>query len=283
MSSEIYEEDKAFAAQLPKEEKEEFPDVVELDTTTETKEETETQEAVKEVVEEVEQTNEELEAAELLQEEGSETEEEGKSATPKKHTGVQKRIAKLVKERGEAERRAAYLEGLVAAQQQANPYQETQTTEYVDPDAPQPHLYTYGEQDTRFIKDTIKYEMIKEEKEAKFQEAISTAFVKYPDLKKTLNAHQYKANDTLTRMIKESDNPSELFAYLAKHPEENDRIADLSPVHVIKAVTKIELSLEKEKTNDVEDKTTKAPAPLKPLQASRVTVAPTKKSKYLSY
>lgn len=288
MASDIYEEDKNFAAQLPKETKEEYPDVVELDTA----ETTENQEAVKEVGKageaEAELSAEEIEAAELLEEEHSETqEEEGESATPKKGgRNLSKKMAKLVKARSEAEQRAAYLEGLLAAQQaNTNPYQEqTQTTEYIDPDAPQPHLYAYGEQDPRFIKDTIRYEILKEDKEKEFQSAISTAFVKYPDLKQTLQSNTYKANDTLTRMIKESDNPSELFAYLAKNPKENDRIAGLSPVQVVKEVTKIELKLENNQDeHETEVRTTKATTPIKPLPGSRATVVNAKKSPYLSY
>lgn len=109
--------------------------------------------------------------------------------------------------------------------------------------------------------------------QARYQDTVEAARVELPDFDEVVGEADIPITDAMRDAILDSPLGAKLTYHLAKHPEEVERIARMSPVQQLKAIGVIEASL----SSPV--KTTKAPAPIKPIGgASSVSRDPSRMS-----
>jgi hypothetical protein len=98
--------------------------------------------------------------------------------------------------------------------------------------------------------------------QARYQESVEAARASMPDFDEVVESADIPITEHIRSALLDSDVAGKLTYHLAKHPEEVERISRLSPVAQIKAIAMLESSFSQPA------KTTKAPAPIKPIGAS---------------
>jgi len=96
----------------------------------------------------------------------------------------------------------------------------------------------------------------------RYNESVATVRAETPDFDDVVSSADIPVTPAIRDAILDSDNPARLQYHLAKNPEEVDRISKLSPVQQVKAIGVIEANLQ------APARTTKAPAPVRPIGAS---------------
>ena len=104
--------------------------------------------------------------------------------------------------------------------------------------------------------------------EKRYQEQVDEALDKYPDYEQVAHTHQFMTNE-MAAAIKASDISTEIAYYLGSNLDEAEKIFNLQPIQQVKELGKLEARLE---SNPPVKKTTKAPAPIKPVGKAKVTV-----------
>lgn len=227
-----------------------------------------------------EQETQSDESTENAEEASGDSENKTDSETAKKKShGVEKRIAKLVKEREEAAREAAYLRGVLAATQGQGAVNQATEPLQVDPEAPNPNDFA---DPTDYKVELRLYQREKEAKNKEFQERLAEAHSKHPDLQDLIDDDEVKSSPTIIEAIKSSEIAGELYYYCMSHPDETNEIAKMSPIKAAKAMGKIEAKLTV--TPATKSAISKAPAPITPVKTSNVNASKTVKTKdYISY
>jgi hypothetical protein len=217
--------------------------------------------------------------------------EEGKENTtevkPKKKGGFQKRIDKLTKEREAAKAEAAlWREEVMNARQKApaeSPKIEAKTIPTEG--RPDPEKFTNQAEfleavaDWKFEQRIKAQEQTKKFEQAKAEQAktADSFYKKVEEFKKSADDFMETLADVehipltpaLQDIFKESDHGPQLMYELAKEPEEYARISKLSPLAAAREMGKREARIPVLPSKEtVETKTTKAPAPLKPVGKS---------------
>lgn len=109
-----------------------------------------------------------------------------------------------------------------------------------------------------------------------FDARIERAKEKYPDFKEVVGAADVAVPDYIKSYIVESDFGGDLGYYLAKYPEDRERIFKLSPIRAIAEIGKLEVQWEKKPeakvTPEPPPKPSGAPAPITPLSGSSTGV-----------
>jgi hypothetical protein len=254
----------------------------------------EEKEASGETVDESETSN--LEAKDSDGDEESDLEEGDDEASehvkPKKKSGTQRRIEKLVKQRSEVERERDYLRAQLA-QSQGKPEAQKVSAKVESLDAPKSEDFdSYDEYVSARIKHEAK-ELRKaekaEEEKAKIvgerKQRVEThnqrvdAYRKdNPEFDKNLAAFfeeqgtDFNLSMALEELLTESENGPQLLHELTKTPDEFERINSLGAMGIAREIGRLEAKLsntsQTKKTESVKTKTTKAPPPARPLSAS---------------
>lgn len=228
---------------------------------------------------------------EELDEESSDSGDSAEDEKPKKQTGRQKRISKLIKQRAKAEAEAQVLRDQLAQYQNPKAQDQEAKTQEVTPAAtatdssrPSPDDYDSQEDYIEAIADW-KYEQRKSVDEKKqAQENQKTQYQQTRD-SFTARAIEFgKAKSDYEEVIAGvgdlspsltvqqiwfeagEDGPALMYE-MAKDPEEFERINNLSPILAARAIGRIEarLSNEPSQTQQNEIRTTKTPKPVTPV------------------
>ncbi len=238
-----------------------------------------------------------LEATDSDSDEESEIEESDDEATelkPKKKSGTQRRIEKLVKQRSEAERERDLLrreyELLKSKQPDAEGDSQTEsvaakaaaTEGEPDPDDfdtstefYRAHARWAAQQEIKAAKESDRQEKLRTEAESKK----TTFYGKVEDFKKAHDDFADVISDVddimmspaISQVILESDNGPELMYELAKNRDEYAHMCSLSPFEAVRAFGRFEakfLNKSSEQKPETKTKTTKAPPPPKPISTS---------------
>lgn len=237
---------------------------------TEVVETTQTSEAVQNEVDEVAST-------ETTQDEGGQddtTDDGDESSSKKPKKGFEKRIAKEISRRTQAQQEAEYWKK-VALERGTSPQPAAVGTQ----EAPKPKFADYNDIET-YTEALTDWKM-----EAKLQASLQqrdkqTAqqsleksynarvqeFVKVtPDFADVLAASDLQISQPVTELIFESDVGPAIAYYLAENEAETERINKLSPARQLAEIGKIEAKLTAP-VADKKKKVSQAPAPVKPVQ-----------------
>lgn len=198
--------------------------------------------------------------------EGAEThvDDPAPRAAPKK-ASAQERIDQAVARQRSAERsrdvfqaelrtmgeRLARLEGAGNTNSQQNLTGQRQTPT-VDPKAPDPTKYQYGELDARYVADLARYsanQVIEADRQQRTAETAQTAKAreveqfrafsakaaeKFPDFQEvvldTANRNEWALTEVVAKLAVQSEFGHDVFYDLARDPAEAQRVANLSPV-----------------------------------------------------
>jgi hypothetical protein len=215
------------------------------------------------------------------------------ASKPKKKSGTQRRIEKLVKQRAEVERERDMLREQLLKNQNAKPEGQQPDAKAADP-SQKPNSNNYDSYDdyvealTEWKADQklkAKDEEVKKETlQNQVKERVKThndrvdAYRKdHADFDKHLTSFfeeqgtGFAISGALQELITESDNGPALLHELVKSPEEFVRLNSLSAMSAAREIGRLEskLSSAPEKTENTKTKTiTKAPPPARPLNAS---------------
>jgi hypothetical protein len=200
-----------------------------------------------------------------------ETDDEAKEVQKRKRGGFQKKLE-------QREARIAELEAQLA---------KTAPKESVPQVAEKPKLDSYDTYEAYYealadwkVEQRFKDQEVKSKQEAvkREQETAYEAYVRKTAEFKTANkdfddaiAEMVEADvvtDAMQQAIVQSDMGPEVAYYLAKHPEEAERLSKLGFVAVNKAIGRIEERIEASKSSKPVVKTTNAPPPVKPISGA---------------
>ena len=201
--------------------------------------------------EEGHERQEEPEKEEKEETEESKEKEKGKDKTP---PWFKKRIDRLVWEREEARREAAYWRGIAEGRMKQPSGEDTAS----DDKKPSPGDYESYDEYIEALTDwktrqalkqiqTQQSSMTEEQKkleaQRQFAERVEKARMKYDDFDEVVLNPYVPITDEMVMAIHESELGPDIAYYLGKHPEEAMRIARLSPVAQAREIGKIEARL----------------------------------------
>lgn len=203
---------------------------------------------------------------------------EGDQQPPKKKQNFQERMNEVTRARREAERRAEAAERRAAQLEeklrQAPPKEEQSpkkpdkpAADEVDPNAPNPDDYEFGELDSRYIGDLAEYRADKRfaelradddkkrrereqqdhqtEARAKFNDMVDKGSAKYEDFyEKVVEGSEkdvWPLSQEIGELILSSDVGDEIAYHLATHPEEAERIYLAAPLEQARIFGKLEV------------------------------------------
>jgi hypothetical protein len=232
----------------------------------------------------VEKPIEELEK-EIEQEEEPEAAEE----KPKVSGGFQKRIQRLTKEKAAAEEKAADLEKRLQALESKEKAAPTSNEEPKTDD-----FKTYEEYLKAFARWEVKQELKAEREAAQkasdeaqaseiweaHNDRVIAAKAKYEDYDDVVNVPtpwtlenptpQERASAEAFRIaVLEDDNSAEILYHYGSHPEEFEKLGELTPAQVVKAIARLSDKIVPAKEEKAEEKhekpKSKAPTPIRPV------------------
>lgn len=209
------------------------------------------------------------------------------TAQRSKNKGVGKRIDELTKAREDAKRERDYWREQAMRNQPAAQQQPEKAQEQVD-DEPKPEDFDFDMgkynrawydwrkgQDDKASAAAKKAEQ-QRERQRKFQESAAAFAESNPDFHEVISNPALPISEQMAEVISESDNPAAVAYYLAKNPQEAQRIAEMSPAGIGRAIGRIEASLitpAPEPQRQPTPKTvTKAPPPVTTLSGSPAVV-----------
>lgn len=225
------------------------------------------------------------EAEEASHEEQNETEGSAASeaddaaAQRSKNKGVGKRIDELTKAREDAKRERDYWREQAMRNKPEPVQQEKQNVAQDDEPKVEDFEFDIGKynrawyewrkgQDDKQQAEQKKAEA-QRERQRKFVESASTFAESNPDFHDTINNPALPINEQMVEVISEADNPAAVAYYLAKNPQEAEKIAAMSPAGIGRAIGRIEATLTTEAPRQITPKTvTQAPPPVTTLSGS---------------
>ncbi len=196
---------------------------------------------------------------------------EAEVAKPKGHKGggSQKRIDKLTARNFFLENRLAELEAKV------KPAEETKTEPQV---SREPKLADYGNNLEEFLKARDAWKENSEKQSAElerrkatvdsYNEKVSKARAEYDDWDEVVAGSKITVPQAAIDAAVDLDNGPDVAYYLATHPEEAEKLMDLSAIRVVHAVGKISDKLAAERVAPPPKPKVKPPEPLAPVGAS---------------
>jgi len=204
---------------------------------------------------------------------------------PKPKTAVQKRIDDLTRKRHEAERRAAYAEGQLAAQKETPAVTpetpalvgEPRQDDYEDYDAYRDarNDWAVTQQIERFKAEQAAETQKKSDADAKqdFNQRLQEGNARYNDFEAVAMNPAIPITASMVGVLRESEIPADMAYYLGGHMEEAIKISHMTPVQAATALGKLEqrLSVELKKNPPKPTKVvSSAPAPIKPTGSGEV-------------
>lgn len=188
--------------------------------------------------------------------------------------GVQKRIDELTRKGKEAEERAARLaaENEQLRKTTAPVDTEPQLDDFQDYEQYVKALTVWTAKQT--VAETIQQQTARQQQEAaqaaqiaaaeSFERKQLEAAAKYPDFDDVIDNATTIVTAAMADAIQDSDMSGDLMYYLAKHPEEGERLAKLAPGAVFREIGKIEVKL----TTPSKPAPTAAAAPIAPVSGN---------------
>ena len=179
-----------------------------------------------------------------------------------------KEYQKLRQRAQEAERRAAYLEGMVEgarkpepAPQKPVPQTEPTIDQFDDYDkfVVAKATYTIREENKQ-----AEQQRVVQEVENKWQERLRETREKIPDFQEVLRTTTAPVSDAMIVVMKDSEYGPQIAYHLAKNPQEAHRISQLSPVSMAREMGKLEVKLTAQTDAPKPNKITQAPEPITP-------------------
>lgn len=127
---------------------------------------------------------------------------------------------------------------------------------------------------------SVKEELSRTQSTQKVQESwsskISKAAQTYPDYQEVLaEAQDVPINPEVADELMASELGGDITYYLAKHPDEVEQLNRMDSRSIARYIGRLEEKIERERSNSVKAKTSKAPAPIKPVSG---TSSPSMKS-----
>lgn len=188
--------------------------------------------------------------------------------------GVQKRIDELTRKGKEAEERAARLaaENEQLRKATAPVDTEPQLDDFQDYEQYVKALTVWTARQA--VAETIQQQTVRQQQEAaqaaqiaaaeSFERKKLEAAAKYPDFDDAIDNATTIVTAAMADAIQDSDMSGDLMYYLAKHPEEGERLAKLTPGAVFREIGKIEVKL----ATPAKPAPTAAAAPIAPVSGS---------------
>ncbi|WP_337053998.1 hypothetical protein [Pseudoxanthomonas sp. USHLN014] len=218
--------------------------------------------------------------------EGSAASEADDATAQRKNKGVGKRIDELTKAREDAKRERDYWREQALRNQQPAPTQQRDEQAVDDEPKPEDFEFDLGKYNRAWYEwrkgqddkasAAAKKQEAERERQRKFQES-AVAFVESnPDFHEVISNPLLPISVEMAEVISEADNPAAVAYYLGKNPQEAQRIAEMSPAGIGRAIGRIEASLSTpapEAPRQPTPKTvTKAPPPVTTLSGSPAVV-----------
>lgn len=224
-----------------------------------------------EVVEET-TTDEGEEAAESGEQPPQTDDESGGEEQPKKPNRLQKRFDELTRQRYQLEAENRRLK----EQLESNPKEETKAPNRDDFDSYEDYLDARAEyladQKVKSYREQEKRQELEQKRQQQQEELLSNwelskskAREKYRDFDEVLNNDDAPLTEAMAYAMMESDYGADIGYYLGKHPEEAQRIANLSTARQAAELGKLELQVS---TKPTKPKTSKAPDPIETVNGS---------------
>jgi hypothetical protein len=200
---------------------------------------------------------------------------------PPKPSGVDKRISRLVYEREEAKRQAAYWQGLAQGSKGGAPQGAPQAT---DGPPRQEQFETYDAYLGAFAEYKIETKLAQErqrltaEMEARelrgsFESRAAEARQKHPDFDDVVMSEDLEISPHMRDAIMNSEDGAEVAYWLGKNPEQASRIARLNPYHQMLELGRVSARLAAPPPPPApKPQASAAPAPITPVRAKAVAV-----------
>jgi hypothetical protein len=193
---------------------------------------------------------------------------------PPKPSGIEKRISELTWKAREAERRAAYFEGLAQGKGGTPPQG---ASEAKDGPPKQEQFETYDEYLRALTRHEIRTEMAQErqkltgELEARelqggFEKRVEAVRAKHADFNEVAFANDHEVSPIMRDAILNTPNGAEIAYWLGQNHDESNRIARLSPNHQIFELGRISDRLSARQSAPPRPASA-APAPITPVKA----------------
>lgn len=217
-----------------------------------------------------------VQEAEAKPEEGDDKprDAKGKFTSP-----TQERINELTRARREAEREAEYWKQRASPAKTEAPAPKPEVgnfqdyNEYIeamaDWKADQKVAKAFEARDAEAAKSAEQ--RVQESKAQTFHERVNAAKASIPDFDAVVNATEAVVPQHVTDAILESEKGAELLYHLAKHPEQAERLAQMSVREADREIGRIEATLGQTKTAPVTKPASKAPAPMRPTGSGAAT------------
>jgi hypothetical protein len=218
----------------------------------------------------------------------SEDEHESGAEPARKKGGFQKRIDKLTQKNAELERQLAEARGGAnaakpgeQAQAQADATAKPQARDFATYEEFVEKLaeWTADQREAARTRKAAEEQAARDRAQAAKQwtDRLNDARTRYNDFD-AVALSDAPISQTVHNVIVGSEQGPDLAYYLGQHPEEREAINKLNPVQTAIALGKIAAKLEAQTTDTTETKVSKAPPPIKPLNARATTQRPNPES-----
>lgn len=209
------------------------------------------------------QSEAEIQTTELNKPEGEESEaatEQQESEESKRLRGVEKRIGRVLRKASDAAARADFYQ---------QKYEEsTRQQRAEDNDVPM----TRADLESAFAQ--LQLEQSEKQKADRLNSKFEKAIESDPDFADALDSSDVIFSDDQLNVIKdtidESNHGIELAKYLAKHPDEQERLSGLSPIQIARELGKLEIKA----VAAAKPKQSNAPRPLESVKGSASASSP---------
>lgn len=197
---------------------------------------------------------------------------------PPKPSGVEKRISELRWQAGQAERKAAYWQGIAEAKGGAPAPQQGAPDSAKDGPPKQESFETYDEYLRALTRHEIRTEMAQErqkltrdlegrELQGGFEKRVEAVRAKHEDFDEVAFSNDHQVSPTMRDGIMNMDDGAEIAYWLGQNHEESNRIARLSPNHQILELGRISARLAAPPPAPPPRPASAAPAPITPVKA----------------
>jgi hypothetical protein len=201
--------------------------------------------------------------------------EEKKEEEPKKQSHDERRWARLLKERAEAQAELKYLKEHYQREQQQPDQKNAPARDKFGSDEEYVSALTdyMVERKLTGIKQELAQQSTQSQTQAGWVSKINQARADYADYDAAMeDAQDIPVSESMREAIQSSDLGGDIAYYLAKNPAEAERINSLSPYAAAREIGRIESYVEYEKTQKAKKPpVSKAPAPIKPVHSSTST------------
>ena len=220
----------------------------------------------------VEETPSDQDPAGPKAEETPKPEEKKEEVPPRKKNHDERRWERTLKERAEFKAKAEYLELLMQKQQQQPKAEGRPSRDKYSNDEDYVDALTDWKVNQKMegVKQELQQHQTQSQSQAEWGSKINQARKEYADYDAVMeDAQDIPINKPVADAIQSSDLGADVAYYLAKNPDEAERINSLSPIAAAREIGRIESYVEYEKTQaKAKTPVSRAPTPIKPVRTS---------------